>query len=200
MPDNVTTARSILSERFYRELEDLLRQSPQGMTEFELLQALRKRDCFPFISKRPAQALELFHAHFLLFHALYRLQKTQLENHTGILEISALSIRLHGYRPGRAAMMVPDQVRDYYLDLENLAAMTDSGAAELLQSFWQEFVCYDNRAAALQELGLSDPVGEATIKQTYRRLAMTHHPDRGGEPGRLQAINAAYRWLCKPRT
>jgi DnaJ-domain-containing protein 1 len=35
------------------------------------------------------------------------------------------------------------------------------------------------RRAALAELGLQDPVDDATIKRRYRRLAMRHHPDQG---------------------
>ena len=69
----------------------------------------------------------------------------------------------------------------------------------LLAAFWVRFQRRDQRAAALMELGLSDPVDDATIKRTYRQLVMRHHPDRGGETERLQVINAALRALLGNR-
>jgi curved DNA-binding protein CbpA len=38
-------------------------------------------------------------------------------------------------------------------------------------------------------------VDDATIKRRYRRLAMRHHPDRGGDGVRLREINAALATL-----
>ena len=35
----------------------------------------------------------------------------------------------------------------------------------------------------------------AAVKVAYRRLARLHHPDRGGAPEAMQAINRAYRQL-----
>lgn len=37
----------------------------------------------------------------------------------------------------------------------------------------------------------------ATIKAAYRRLAVQHHPDRGGSHNHMTAINAAYALLTK---
>ena len=37
----------------------------------------------------------------------------------------------------------------------------------------------------------------ADVKQEYRRLAMLHHPDRGGDTATMQAINAAYHAALK---
>lgn len=36
---------------------------------------------------------------------------------------------------------------------------------------------------------------DLTIKRHYRRLAMRHHPDRGGDKAQLQIINAAMEAL-----
>ncbi|GAO35480.1 hypothetical protein SCT_0867 [Sulfuricella sp. T08] len=46
-------------------------------------------------------------------------------------------------------------------------------------------------------LRLADPVDDPEIKRRYRELAMEHHPDRGGEMEKLQAINAA-KGLLEP--
>ena len=40
-------------------------------------------------------------------------------------------------------------------------------------------------------LDLRDPIDAAAIKRRYRRLAMRHHPDRGGDGQRLGETNAA---------
>lgn len=35
----------------------------------------------------------------------------------------------------------------------------------------------------------------ATVKAAYRKLAMQHHPDRGGDPGKFREVTAAYNHL-----
>lgn len=37
----------------------------------------------------------------------------------------------------------------------------------------------------------------AEVKAEYRRLAMLHHPDRGGDTATMQAVNAAYHDALK---
>ncbi len=37
----------------------------------------------------------------------------------------------------------------------------------------------------------------AEVKSEYRRLAMLHHPDRGGDTATMQAVNAAYHDALK---
>lgn len=198
MSDQPTDPDYRLPENFYRDLEDILRQHPAGLSEHNLLQALRSRGYFEFGQSRPAPPLELFQMHFLLLHGLYRLQQNGYEQQSALVDISPLRICLRSYRSGQNVLTKPDPLRDYYLDLGNLKMMSEEAVNDLLDAFWRDFVRFDSRASALAELGLQDPVDEATIKRTYRRLAMVHHPDRGGEAWRLQAINAAYRVLCKP--
>ena len=53
----------------------------------------------------------------------------------------------------------------------------------------------DERQAALTVLGLQDPVENTDIKMAYRRLAMAHHPDRGGDEETLKEINLAAKTL-----
>jgi len=127
-------------------------------------------------------------------------KKTIITKKKGIIDIGPLNIRLRGYQSGEAALTVSQaDLATYYLDMENLDNTSRVGVDALLDAFWREYARFGNRKAALAELELTDPVDELTIKQTYRRLAMIHHPDRGGEATRLQAINAAYEYLRKPR-
>jgi curved DNA-binding protein CbpA len=50
-----------------------------------------------------------------------------------------------------------------------------------------------NQLAGL--LGVRLPVPEAELRQAYRRAAFTHHPDKGGDPEMMQAVNLAYERL-----
>ncbi|MFO8025333.1 DNA-J related domain-containing protein [Thiohalophilus sp.] len=189
----------LLPGNFYQDIEKILTQAPDGIAEYDLLQFLKERGYFSFSNERPAPVLELFQMHFLLFHALYHLQLDCLRQQRAVLEISPLNIRLRPYVAGHSGLTSADPLRDYYLDIKNLENMSEIEVAGLIESFWRNFARFDSRADALAELGLNDPVEDDVIKQTYRRLAMQHHPDRGGEAWRLQAINAAYEMLCKPK-
>jgi hypothetical protein len=42
-------------------------------------------------------------------------------------------------------------------------------------------------------LELTPPYTVAAVKQAYRRLALQHHPDRGGSATRFHALQVAYR-------
>jgi len=44
-------------------------------------------------------------------------------------------------------------------------------------------------------LGVAKDAGSAAIKAAYRKLAQQHHPDKGGDKDRFQAIQQAYEVL-----
>jgi DnaJ-class molecular chaperone len=44
-------------------------------------------------------------------------------------------------------------------------------------------------------LGVADTATEAEIKSAFRKLMMTHHPDKGGNPEMARKIIAAYQHL-----
>lgn len=44
-------------------------------------------------------------------------------------------------------------------------------------------------------LGVPRDASQEDIKKAFRKLAMTHHPDKGGDPAQFQKINEAYSVL-----
>lgn len=44
-------------------------------------------------------------------------------------------------------------------------------------------------------LGVPRDASQDDIKKAFRKLAMTHHPDKGGDPNEFQKINEAYETL-----
>lgn len=185
---------TVIGEEFFDAVTDVLEENPEGLSEHEMLRLLQ-RDWFAFLGDSPWQPHALFCAHFLLFHALYRLRDAAWRERRAHLDIGPLCIRWLPYRAAGSAVVTLDALREYYLDLANLEATSAQDVDALLASFWSRLQRNDGRAAALQELGLTDPVDDALIKRTYRQLAMQHHPDRGGDTQRLQAINAAVELL-----
>lgn len=180
-------------------LEPILKQHPDGLSEYELLNQLAEQSAFfaKSATDSPFQGLGLFQRHFLLFHCLYLLEQQYRANQSGILVISALKIRLQPHRDGNetnqadAALTTPDPVRDYYLDITQLQTTSEHDLDEMLGKFWLALARYDSRDETLALLGLSDPVDDVTIRKKYRELVMQHHPDRGGDAETIQQLNAA---------
>lgn len=47
-------------------------------------------------------------------------------------------------------------------------------------------------------LGINEGAGEEEIRQAYKKLAMKHHPDRGGDQAQFQEVQEAYSTLTDP--
>lgn len=191
------------SNTFEQTLLEVLRNHPAGLSEYELIQALDDFGQPGFDTSALRENLSLFQTHFFLFHSLYRLRDRLWESKEARLDINALCIQLlpvinkEDGEDTRAEISEHDPLREYYLNLENLENTDGEDVIRLLAQFWARFVTDDERNAALKELELQDPVDWATIKEQHRRLVMEHHPDRGGDAERLQAINAAMDILVR---
>ncbi len=191
-PDMTMGARARLPDALFEAIVRELDAHPEGLCEQAFIRALHEQGFFAFLPPPPAPPEPLFQAHFILFHALYRLDERLVSERRGRLQIDPLCIRrLPGSAGGGSALGRPDGLRDYYLDWRNLAGMSEGGVQRLLDRFWTRFGRRGRREQALAELGLADPVSDEAIKRAWRRLAMIHHPDRGGDGVRLQAINQA---------
>ncbi|MFZ2959335.1 MAG: DNA-J related domain-containing protein [Candidatus Ozemobacteraceae bacterium] len=188
------SAREAIIELIY----ELLREKPKGASEFELLEWLRTRGVPVFADARMDEHLGLFRVHFLLFHLLYKLRERLRKLQRGDLEIHCLRIALLPFQgkptptPGRAGDALvpgpPDRLREYYLDLRHLDNTERGEVDAMLNGFWNQFERFRARPAALTAFGLDDQATDAQIRQRYRELVMTHHPDRGGDAERFRAV------------
>ncbi|MCI1008807.1 DNA-J related domain-containing protein [Pseudomonas oryzihabitans] len=170
--------------------QELLR-AQSSLSEYELLQALRRAGS-PLIPPRPVtDNYELFRLHFRVFNALYRLRDQLRAEQRAELVISALRIELRPYLRARAGLVVADPLRAYYLDVTQLETTTPEDVANLLNHFWALVNGESELLEALRLLGLDRSADYGQIRRRYRQLASRHHPDHGGSTGRLQAINAA---------
>jgi len=187
---NPKTNSAVRSEAL-KTLRHLLEEFPAGVSEFELIQGLRQKKTVDFIDNRFDDNLTLFQSHFLLFHHLYHLQSLLWSSQEGNLSISPLSIKLSEYQEGESHLQQRDPLRNYYIDTDNLENTTREEIDTLLANFWEHYLNPTRQDAALDLLGLEDPVNDTEIKHRYRKLVMEHHPDRGGDTVRLQSLNEA---------
>ena len=177
-------------------LLETLQAFPEGIREYDLIQCLSQQENVLLNTDPFRDHLSLFQTHFLLFHVLYRLQQEVVNTKAFSLEISSLLIQLKPYQASTTGQLNRhDPLRDYYLDIDQLQNTNQQDVTELLDSFWRRFAGLENRGNALLILGLEDPVSDTDIKLQYRRLAMQHHPDRGGEAEVFHRITIAGRWL-----
>jgi DnaJ-domain-containing protein 1 len=181
----------------FKDLEDLLLEylgtQPLGISEYDLIQYLREQDLFKLDPDEllSSDSLVMFRIHFILFHALYRLRDRIRQQQLNDLDLNPVCIQLLKYENNGSALTEYDTLYEYYMDTSNLDKTGSADVEEMLQRFWLRLDNTERRAEALKELELEDPVSDDAIRKQYRRLAMKHHPDRGGKRERLQRINAA---------
>ena len=184
-----------INEELFDWIYDCLQQNHAGISEHDLLKQLAGEESAGSWSDAFHNNHALFKAHFLLFNILYQLRNRLLEHKIGLLEINPVKIRLLPYRGGEASLDEYDALMDYYLDMSNLENTSAREVDEMLAGFYIKLANTGKRQQALQVLGLEDPVDDHAIKKQYRRLAMEHHPDRGGDHTVLQEINSAIKIL-----
>ncbi len=173
---------------------ELLRGSAEGLSEYEIITALKEQGLYIDGIDDPSMAL--YTGHFLVMNALYALQRDLLAD--GLyLYISPLKNRLYpaGAAGGHGALdsdATDAALSAYYLDWRNLDTMTPEGVDRLLNGFWERFSATDRTAESLDVLGLEPGAAWPEIQTSYRRLAARHHPDKGGDAARFIRIREAY--------
>lgn len=179
----------------------------QTCREYDIIRHLQEIQRLPLSAL--SGSLSMFRCHFLVFNALHRI-KQAWQNKNEIktrLEISSLRISVHAYNKNEF-MPHESQQREttqfdplslFYLDLKQLNQTTETDIHKLLDQFWLRYTSgaldSKEKQQALKVLELNDGVDFNVIKKQYRRLAMRHHPDRGGDKNKLIAINQAMECL-----
>ncbi len=165
--------------------------------EYDIICHLKELD---LIDKNALSSpLSLFRHHFLIFNCLYRLQLNCTLHQKYFLNISSLSIQVSAFilteENDEQHISHYDPLALFYLDLTHLENSNEQQVQSLLDQFWQYYFCDDKKQQALSILELSEAVDFKQIKRQYRRLAMKHHPDRGGDSEKLIAIHQAMQCL-----
>ncbi|WP_169334460.1 DNA-J related domain-containing protein [Hahella ganghwensis] len=194
-------AWEILIGRLSKALETILVEQALSMSEYELIKKLSDEPYCIFDEQALSDQLNLFQTHFVLFHALYLLRESRWKNHGTWIEISPLSIAASSSpqaSDNAARLQVvgkADPLQSYYLDLSNLTDTSRSDVDKLLNNFWEAYLNPSQRQSALKILDCESDADWPTIKGQYRKLAMEHHPDRGGNSQTFTAIREAYEIL-----
>lgn len=179
-------------------LLNFLRERTSAVSEYEIIRHLTEAGCFSGLPSESAN-LQLFQKHFITRHCLYYLQQEL----TGdwILQIDALSIQLAKHETSASArsrsVALDARLRDYYLDLENLAKADERSVAALLESFWSRFSSQDKYSDAFSVLELDETANWSDIQLAYRRKVHRAHPDMGGTKEEFGVIQQAYAVLKK---
>lgn len=172
-----------------------------GLSELELIRALqgaRWRLVGPVSFADPTA---LYPVHFLLFHALYRLQE-QLAHGGEHLEIAPLRLKLASTGPASASRALPaeqDRLRLFYLDLSRYF-MSDGDIQRMMASFHSGAPAVHSQPgdveSAARVLGYTAlPPTFTDIKRRFRKRVMQVHPDRGGNTEDIQELNRAFSVL-----
>lgn len=177
----------------------VLREHPEGISEHALLTWLQQQTYIHIESDGFHDMMKLFRVHFMLFHRLYRLRDELHSDRVASLSIHTLCIRLLPYTSfhntsDQGAVVAEDPLRQYYLNLDHLTHTDEVELDAMLNGFWTSFSSVsDNkeRREALARLDLNEEASDQQIKQAWRRLAMQHHPDRGGDEEHIKALNHA---------
>ena len=135
----------------------------RGVSEYELIEILKKAPYHFFDDASLREPLMLFKTHFIVFHALYQLKRRWIEQGEGVLDIHTLNIKLnqesahsdhnsahsdknstHGdnYKDKESqdkvgAITEADALAEYYLDWGNFEKADRESVDALLNAFWQ---------------------------------------------------------------
>lgn len=171
----------------------LLRTHPEGLSELALLKALQAEPWQVLGKIDFSTPAALYPVHFLLFYVLYHWRDAlHREIKAETLDIGPMNIRLRPLIQARTDQPgAHDPLADFYRDLDNLD-LTDERVEQMVNNFWRGVQPPDESrlSRACEALEVPCPPPELPqVRRQFRRLAMRHHPDRGGSTKRLQSLN-----------
>ncbi|AIF97364.1 DNA-J related domain-containing protein [Alteromonas australica] len=188
-----------------------------GISEFDLIALLKRPPYSLFDEDALRDPLMLFQTHFLVFHALYKLQIKWRESGEGRLDIHTTKILLRGdIQPqnippqnkdatqAQTHLAGLDPLASYYLNLDNLKGTSEADVAALLDDFWRQMAGQKlgvpntkdrDKACDVLKLDKQDILTLNSLKAHYRKALLKVHPDRGGNVEEAQQVIQAYRVL-----
>ncbi|HAG30734.1 MAG TPA: molecular chaperone DnaJ [Alteromonas macleodii] len=195
----------------------------RGVSEYELIEILKKAPYHFFDDASLREPLMLFKTHFIVFHALYQLKRRWIEQGEGVLDIHTLNIKLnqesahsdknstHGdnYKDKESqckvgAITEADALAEYYLDWGNFEKADRKSVDALLNAFWHRMASgnahtfeQEDIADAHAVLGLpqDEHVSLSVLKRVYKKALQLVHPDKGGTQQEAQDVIHAYQLL-----
>ena len=87
--------------------------------------------------------------------------------------------------------LVEDNMRAIAKTIDALRGIERWGSGQMVEQAFTGFTALPAPEQPFQVLGVGANATEAEVSAAYRRLAMEHHPDRGGDPSQMARINAA---------
>ena len=195
----------------------------RGVSEYELIEILKKAPYHFFDDASLREPLMLFKTHFIVFHALYQLKRSWIEQGEGVLDIHTLNIKLnqesahsdknstHGdnYKDKESqdkvgAITEADALAEYYLDWGNFEKADRKSVDALLNAFWHRMASGNAHtfeqediadAHALLGLPQDEHVSLSVLKRVYKKALQLVHPDKGGMQQEAQDVIHAYQLL-----
>ena len=176
---------------------EILKVASDKIGEYDIICKLEQQGIeFPVANE--SYNVAMFKKHFITMNALYHLQQDLFDDGY-YLNITALDISIEPLGESTNDQLLVDaadhKVRDYYLDWRHLDNTSEDEIKELLSNFWKMYSALDKQAEALAILELKSEAAWEDVKQSYRRLATEHHPDKGGKDARFIEIREAYEVL-----
>lgn len=179
-------------------LHEILKDHPNGIREYDLLVILKKKELPVFCDSDFSDTLDLFRAHFMLFHLLYILRDYLRGEEKGTVEIHFLKIVLLPWQSTDQKLpALRDTLAEYYGDLTNMTETRKVDVETMIDQFWKDYIEYHLKPKSLAVLGLDEQATKTEIKKRYRYLAKRHHPDHGGDTAKFNRISDAAQNLLR---
>lgn len=176
---------------------EILKVATDKIGEYDIISRLEQQG-LAFPVDNDGYNVAMFKKHFMTMNALYHLQQDLFEDGY-YLNITALEITIEplGESTDQQSLMdaADHKVRDYYLDWRHFDNTSETEIEELLANFWKMYSALDKQAESLAMLELTSDADWEDVKQSYRRLAIEHHPDKGGKDAQFIEIREAYEVL-----
>jgi hypothetical protein len=174
----------------------------QGRIKLTDLYSQAKEALDGIIKNAPDQhfLLNTFSENFLLMNAVYQIQQHDFDAGYYLL-FDGLYIHYQSIEKceafGMELSQPKDVMADYYLDWSNYDAVELSELQNMMQQFWSRFSDSDQLSQAYEtlEIDANDQQGitPKLIKKQFKKLSLTHHPDKGGDQTQFVAVQRAYQ-------